>query len=104
MRASPHGWLVTGALKLYPFAHEGPIQAYASFGIGVMEGELTATVPALASVSVDDSSTVYKVGLGTDYYVHDNWAINTEASYVIPTDDLNDFRMFMFSMGVVYRF
>ncbi|MFT4569397.1 MAG: opacity protein-like surface antigen [Hyphomicrobiaceae bacterium] len=89
-------WALTANAKLY--AMTGCIQPYLLLGVGLM----SADVDVSGSGSTEEF--LGRVGLGTDVYVTENIAVTGDATYLIPTGDLEDLNAIALSLGLMYRF
>ncbi len=73
----------------------GQFQPYGMVGVGLLD--------------VDGTEFAWQVGGGLDLYTYatasgDQYLVNVEAAYVIPTSDLDDWNFWTLSIGVQYRF
>lgn len=107
------GVLVTGNAKGYLLT--GRFQPYAVGGIGFMYADLRSRNAVTIECAIwycfnnravirDDVVFAARLGAGVDFWITENWALNLESSYVLPTGDLADLRFVNLSWGVSYRF
>ena len=101
-----NGLSFMGNVKGYPFT--GRVQPYGLVGLGLLW--LHAIHAQAPRVGLDDRFDDHEVGfagrigVGIDGYLTQNLLLNVEASYLLPTGDVSDFRMVPISLGVQYRF
>ena len=98
--ATLDGMSVMGNVKGYPLT--GRVQPYVLGGIGLLWLQLEDAF----GFGLEDNAVAFAghVGVGVDAYLTDNLLLNLEASYLLPTGDLSDFRMIPISLGMQYRF
>jgi opacity protein-like surface antigen len=96
--ASLEAWALTANLKLY--ALTGCIQPYALLGAGMASFDASVDGEGLA----DEEDFVARFGGGVDVYVTENIAITGDASYMMPTGDLEDLDFVALSLGAMWRF
>lgn len=100
------GWILMASGKFYPLT--GTFQPYVIGGLGYMdaEAEINASLGGLPlpSLSEDDSSLIWKLGLGLDHAVGEHWVAGVEATYNAPTGDLSDFKWWGLGLSLDYRF
>ncbi len=92
-----------GTLNGKFFALTGRVQPYGLLGIGVMQAELKATGPG-GSVELDETDLAFRYGAGIDSYITEHWVFNLEASYVQPTEDVDNLNYYSLGGGIQYRF
>jgi opacity protein-like surface antigen len=78
---------------------KGRLQPYLIGGLGWLE--IDGGGRALGG-SQDDFAV--KVGGGFDLYATEHWALNLEATYVVPSGDVNDFEIVSVGAGILFRF
>jgi opacity protein-like surface antigen len=96
------GWSLTGNLK--GFLLTGQYQPYVLSGAGLLSLDLDISL-----ADDDDTAFAWRLGFGIDAYTYatpagDNLVLNVEASYVIPTNDLDDLDFWTVGIGLAYRF
>ena len=96
----------------------GRLQPHVSVGMGGMWAQLRTTNSVTQICSLDSywfcqnvylqldhsGGFVMKFGGGLDYYLTRDWAVVTDASYVLPFGDLKDLRYLSFNWGVRFNF
>jgi opacity protein-like surface antigen len=80
----------------------GRWQPFALVGLGFLYGELSDKVGA--GFSADETAFAARFGAGFDTYLTENLAVTLDASYVVPTDDLDGFDYVSFGWGFQYHF
>ncbi|MBW2231668.1 MAG: porin family protein [Deltaproteobacteria bacterium] len=88
-------WAIGVNGKFY-FAEER-IQPYMVLGANGM----WAKVPGAADSDVD---WAFRNGIGLDYYLTENWAINGETSFVWGVGEIWKYYYLTFGVGAIYRF
>jgi len=76
-------------------------------GIGYLDAEVDMTARSLGlglSTSEDESSAVWQAGAGLDVFVSEQWLLELEAAYKLPTSDLDDFDFWTVGLSLQYRF
>ena len=71
-------------------------------GLGAMVVEVDDSVGA--GVSTDETDFAARFGGGIEAYLTETIALTFDASYVVPTDDLDDFNYVSLGWGLNYRF
>lgn len=94
------GASLMGNVKGYPLT--GCIQPYGLLGIGLLWLRAEDTVGA--GFTRDEVGFAGRIGAGVDGYVTRNLLLNLEASCLVPSGDLRDFRAIPISVGLQYRF
>ena len=101
-----NGLSLMGNVKGYPFT--GRVQPYGLVGLGLLwlHAQPPRTVYDDLETGFDKHEVGFagRIGVGIDAYLTQNLLLNVEASYLLPTGDLSDFRMVPISLGVQYRF
>ena len=92
-------WILTGNAKLHFLT--GPIQPFALAGLGVMRADLRGG--GSGSIT-DDEDFAARFGGGVDLYASEHIVIAVEASYVRPTDDVDDLDYVSLGWGLQCRF
>lgn len=85
----------TGTLNGKFFALTGRFQPYGLIGVGAMQAE---------SKFNKNAGFAARFGGGMDSYLTENWLINMEFSYVLPTGDVENLNYFSLGGGIQYRF
>lgn len=78
------------------------IQPFLLVGVGAAFAEVKDTIGA--GFSIDESDFAARFGGGLDLYLTENVALDFDASYVLPTGDLEDFDYVSLGWGLLYRF
>jgi opacity protein-like surface antigen len=91
-----YGSWVLGVNGKFYFAEER-IQPYMVLGVNGM----WAKVPGAVSSNVD---WAFRNGIGLDYYLTENWALNGETSFVWGVGSVWKYYYLTFGVGAVYRF
>jgi len=94
------GWSITANAKGYPLT--GRFQPYGLLGLGALY--LNAEDQLGLGFSDDQAAFALRFGGGVDAYVTKNIVLNVEASYLLPTGDLDDFPLVPVSGSIQYRF
>jgi opacity protein-like surface antigen len=92
-------WTLTGNAKLHFLT--GQIQPFVLAGLGVMRADLRGG--GVGSIT-DDEDFVARFGGGVDLYASEHIVIAVEASYVRPTDGVDDLDYVSLGWGLQYRF
>ena len=104
-------WTLTGNARIYLLT--GEVQPYLLAGAGMLSAEVTdevdRSVPGsilagLPDLSDSASGFAARFGAGFDYYLTENFALNFDASYVLPTGAVEDFDYVSVGWGFQYRF
>ncbi len=90
------GWALTVNGKGY--LATGRVQPFVLVGLGVIHGEASA-----GGLSLDDEAFGVRLGAGIDAYTTENLVISIDASYVLPTGNLDDFQYFALGWGLQWR-
>ena len=72
-------------------------------GIGLVSADLSGGAPGI-SVSLDETAFAWQAGGGVDVYANENWVVNLEGAFVVPTSDLDDLDFWTLGIGLQYRF
>jgi len=75
------------------------IQPYALIGVGLLYGRLDTAIG-----DADETAAAFRLGAGTEIPVFDRLRLTLEASYVIPTGDLEDFDYASVGAGIIWYF
>jgi len=94
------GWSLTANAKGY--ALTGRVQPYALLGLGTLY--LNVEDQLGLGLSDDQAAFALRFGGGIDAYVTRHIVLNVEASYLLPTGDLDDFPLVPLSGSFQYRF
>ena len=94
------GWSLTANAKGY--ALTGRIQPYGLLGLGTLY--LNVEDQLGLGLSDDQAAFALRFGGGIDAYVTRSIVLNVEASYLLPTGDLDDFPLVPLSGSIQYRF
>lgn len=104
-----NGLSLMANVKGYPFT--GRVQPYGLGGLGLLwihaQGSHARSddfFHTRAGFKDHDVQFAGRLGGGIDGYITQNLLLNVEASFVLPTGSLHDFRMVPISLGVQYRF
>ena len=85
----------------------GQFQPYGLLGAGILSADLTLEddIGLGVKVTEDDTSFVWQVGAGVDYYLFESdLALTAEGAYHIPTGSLDDVKYWTVTVGLLYRF
>ncbi|MCA9502319.1 MAG: porin family protein [Myxococcales bacterium] len=101
-RGEIDGYAITANGRLYPM--RGPIQPFLTVGVGGirLRGESVRDSGARSRFVEDD--VVLRGGAGVDLIVNEHLAVNLEAAWLGPGDDLSNLEMALFGGGLTYRF
>ena len=91
----------TGTLNGKFFALTERFQPYGLLGIGAMRAK--ANLPGSAN-DYHDTDIAFRIGVGLDSYITENWLVNLEISNVRPTGDVDDINYYSFGGGIQFRF
>jgi opacity protein-like surface antigen len=101
-----NGLSLMGNVKGYPFT--GRVQPYGLVGLGLLwlhaQPPRTVYDDLETGFDKDEVGFAGRIGVGIDGYVTQNLLLNVEASYVLPTGGISEFRIVPISLGVQYRF
>jgi opacity protein-like surface antigen len=98
-------WTLTGDARIYLLT--GEVQPYLLAGAGMLSAELKNEAdPSDGLPDLSDSSSGFaaRFGAGFDYCLTENFALNFDASYVMPTGAVEDFDYVSVGWGFQYRF
>jgi len=104
-------WTLTGDARIYLLT--GEVQPYLLAGAGMLSAEVTdevdrsaagSTLADLPDLSDSSSGFAARFGAGLDYCLTENFALNFDASYVLPTGAVEDFDYVSIGWGFQYRF
>ena len=98
-------WTLTGDARIYLLT--GEVQPYLLAGAGMLSAELKNEAdPSDGLPDLSDSSSGFaaRFGAGFDYCLTENFALNFDASYVLPTGAVEDFDYVSVGWGFQYRF
>ncbi|MFT4569398.1 MAG: hypothetical protein ACI8TX_000769 [Hyphomicrobiaceae bacterium] len=98
-------WALTANAKI--FAMTGCVQPYLLIGAGMLsvnEDPIGGADNVVAAGGRDTEKLLARLGLGTDVYVTENIAVTGDATYLLPTGDIENFNAIAFSLGLMYRF
>jgi opacity protein-like surface antigen len=87
-------WLITANAKMYIFPKR--IQPFAELGIGLLDADGWDN-------DGEQQSFVMRAGGGIDIYATRNLAFTMDATYVMPTADLDDMPFVSLSWGILFR-
>ncbi len=90
-------WLFAMGPKLHLLT--GRIQPYLAAGIGIQHMRFE-----LPNGRVEDDDSLARVAGGIDLYVNEHWVVDAEFGYVLPLEELEDFDLVTFTLGLQYRF
>lgn len=99
------GWIVSANGRFY--LSTSGARPYLLAGVGYMRADIDLSARSLgvaASVSDDDSSAVFQLGVGATLPVNDSWLLELEGTYRRPTSDLRDLCFWTTSLALQYRF
>ena len=98
-------WTLTGDARIYLLT--GEVQPYLLAGAGMLSAELKNEADpsdGLPDLSDNSSGFAARFGAGFDYCLTENFALNFDASYVLPTGAVEDFDYVSIGWGFQYRF
>lgn len=90
----------TGTLNTKVFALTGRFQPYGLVGIGAMRVDRHYS----GWSNSHDTDLAYRVGVGLDSYLTENWLVNVEVSNVNPTGDVDGTTYYSLGGGIQFRF
>ena len=104
-------WTLTGDVRVYLLT--GEVQPYLLAGAGMLSAEVKdevdrsvpgSTLADLPDLSDSSSGFAARFGAGFDYCLTEKFALNFDASYVLPTGAVEDFDYVSVGWGFQYRF
>ena len=95
--AKLEGLSFTTNVKIFPIT--GRVQPYFLLGGGFLWARFHD-----AARSTESLTFAGRGGVGADFYIDENFAVNIEGTYLAPTDELQDFRLAGITGGIQFHF